>query len=222
MRHDCSYMHSTGVCRHLRILHLSDTHMLHRSIEARFPLPEADILIHTGDFTERGSLAEMTDFNDWLGSIRSRYAHILGAWAGLRVCAVSVSACVRRVFACTGVSCVCVQLSSATTSGMAFVTRRSAMHSWPRPRIRISHKTCSQTRSFSITSSFPSKDFASSARHGVLPRCLARCPYESSCMQGTVALSSGPRRRHVAKSRRVPRGSSRFGPSARSTLRQHP
>ena len=63
--------------RQVRILHVSDTHMLHRSIEATFPLPPADILIHTGDFTDRGGRAEFDDFNVWLGELRPRYKHIV-------------------------------------------------------------------------------------------------------------------------------------------------
>lgn len=51
----------------VRIIHISDTHCLHRTIEDEFPLPEGDILIHTGDFTNRGHDHEFEDFNNWLG-----------------------------------------------------------------------------------------------------------------------------------------------------------
>lgn len=61
----------------VRILHLSDTHGLHRTIEDDFPLPPADILVHTGDFTDRGLKKEFADFDKWLASLRSRYAHIV-------------------------------------------------------------------------------------------------------------------------------------------------
>ena len=56
----------------LRIAHYSDTHSLHRSIEPTFKLPPADILIHTGDFTDGGSDEAIADFNEWLGELRSR------------------------------------------------------------------------------------------------------------------------------------------------------
>jgi hypothetical protein len=42
----------------IRILHLSDTHNNHWHIEKKFPFPEADILIHTGDFSNNGSREE--------------------------------------------------------------------------------------------------------------------------------------------------------------------
>ena len=58
----------------LRILHLSDTHGMHRSITS---LPDADVLIHTGDFTDRGRNEEFSDFDQWLGEIGDRYKHIL-------------------------------------------------------------------------------------------------------------------------------------------------
>lgn len=61
----------------VHILHLSDTHGLHRTIEETFPLPPADILIVTGDFTNEGTDAEFADFNAWLGELRPRFRHIL-------------------------------------------------------------------------------------------------------------------------------------------------
>jgi Icc-related predicted phosphoesterase len=69
--------HKEVTTKTVRILHLSDTHGLHDSIEQSFPLPAADILIHTGDFTDHGAEAEIQDFNRWLGQIRSRFAHII-------------------------------------------------------------------------------------------------------------------------------------------------
>ena len=46
----------------IRILHLSDTHSQHRRITE---LPDADILIHSGDFTMNGSEQEAIDFMNW-------------------------------------------------------------------------------------------------------------------------------------------------------------
>ncbi len=51
------------------ICHLSDTHGLHRQLEH---IPKADILIHTGDFTNRGRRDEFAEFNAWLGELRAR------------------------------------------------------------------------------------------------------------------------------------------------------
>jgi len=51
----------------VRILHISDTHGLHRSIQDKYPMPDADILIHTGDFTDQGMPEEWADFDAWLG-----------------------------------------------------------------------------------------------------------------------------------------------------------
>ena len=55
------------------ILHVSDTHSLHRSTGK---LPDADIFIHSGDVAKVGSDAELGDFNDWLGSIKQKYKHM--------------------------------------------------------------------------------------------------------------------------------------------------
>lgn len=45
------------------ILHISDTHGLHRQLIA---LPEADVLVHSGDFTMTGTAPEAIDFVKWL------------------------------------------------------------------------------------------------------------------------------------------------------------
>lgn len=48
-----------------KIVAISDTHMRHRDLE----VPEGDILIHAGDFTRKGKLEDVIDFNDWLGKL---------------------------------------------------------------------------------------------------------------------------------------------------------
>lgn len=78
----------------VRILHLSDTHNLHQSIEAApraYALPKADILVHTGDMTNSGTAGELADFNRFLGTLRAsgRFKHIvviLGnhEWRGMK------------------------------------------------------------------------------------------------------------------------------------------
>ncbi|CAJ1439994.1 unnamed protein product [Effrenium voratum] len=55
------------------ILHVSDTHSLHRSTG---DLPSADIFIHSGDVAKVGSDGELGDFNDWLGTIKHKYQHM--------------------------------------------------------------------------------------------------------------------------------------------------
>ena len=42
----------------MRILHISDTHGKHRELS----LPEADVLVHSGDFTFAGAESEAYDF----------------------------------------------------------------------------------------------------------------------------------------------------------------
>ena len=45
----------------MKIVAFSDTHNLHRQTQ----IPEGDILIHAGDFTDRGTLDEVHDFLDY-------------------------------------------------------------------------------------------------------------------------------------------------------------
>jgi len=62
------------------ILHISDTHGLHRELEYKFQLPPADILFFTGDFTDRGTMDELKEVNEWLGRLKSsgKYKHMYG------------------------------------------------------------------------------------------------------------------------------------------------
>ena len=54
----------------MKILHLSDTHGCHRVLDK---LPEADVVVHSGDFCMVGSEAEAIDFLNWFCDLP--YAH---------------------------------------------------------------------------------------------------------------------------------------------------
>lgn len=47
----------------MKILHLSDTHGTHHRLR---DLPEADVVVHSGDFTMTGTKHEAIDFLNWL------------------------------------------------------------------------------------------------------------------------------------------------------------
>lgn len=54
----------------MTILHISDTHGLHGRLGA---MPPADVLVHSGDFTDNGTEAEVLDFLNWF--IALDYSH---------------------------------------------------------------------------------------------------------------------------------------------------
>ena len=54
----------------MTILHLSDTHGLHRQMEH---LPLADVVVHSGDFCEGGTVEEVEDFVEWFASLPHKY-----------------------------------------------------------------------------------------------------------------------------------------------------
>lgn len=54
----------------MRILHLSDTQGLHRQLNN---LPNADVLIHSGDLSFDGAECEVSDFIEWFGALE--YSH---------------------------------------------------------------------------------------------------------------------------------------------------
>lgn len=57
----------------MKIVCISDTHNFHDRLE----VPEGDMLIHAGDFTLAGSLSEVLDFNDWLGTLSHKHKIII-------------------------------------------------------------------------------------------------------------------------------------------------
>ena len=46
----------------MKILHLSDTHGLHHRIE---DMPDADVVVHSGDISNNGTESEVLDFLNW-------------------------------------------------------------------------------------------------------------------------------------------------------------
>ena len=50
----------------MKILHISDTHGKHHQLK---DLPEADVVVHTGDITEDGTEEEVKDFIEWFGNL---------------------------------------------------------------------------------------------------------------------------------------------------------
>ncbi len=46
----------------MKILHISDTHGLHKRLNN---LPDADIIVHSGDFTINGTVSEALNFMNW-------------------------------------------------------------------------------------------------------------------------------------------------------------
>jgi len=53
----------------LKLVCLSDTHGRHWDID----VPPGDVLIHCGDFTNTGRIAEVKDFDDWLSTMPHKY-----------------------------------------------------------------------------------------------------------------------------------------------------
>lgn len=54
----------------MTILHISDTHGVHRSLKN---LPDADVIVHSGDISMNGSDVEVMDFLNWFCDLE--YAH---------------------------------------------------------------------------------------------------------------------------------------------------
>lgn len=59
----------------LKIVCISDTHNHNEELEV--DIPNGDILIHSGDATGRGTVAEIVRFNEWLGTLKHKFKHIV-------------------------------------------------------------------------------------------------------------------------------------------------
>lgn len=58
----------------IRVVVISDTHMKHDQLT----MPAGDILVHCGDFTNGGTLAEMAQFSVWLGEQDYQHKIVIG------------------------------------------------------------------------------------------------------------------------------------------------
>lgn len=61
----------------IRIVCISDTHSLVENVQPPFNIPDGDILIHAGDFTNQGNLDKVEEFNSWLGSLPHRHKVVI-------------------------------------------------------------------------------------------------------------------------------------------------
>jgi Icc-related predicted phosphoesterase len=74
MKTNATSEHSRRTNRSVRLALLGDTHELHRELD----VPDADILIHCGDFTMFSrSMKAVADFNQWLGELPHRHKIIV-------------------------------------------------------------------------------------------------------------------------------------------------
>lgn len=53
----------------IRFVCISDTHNKQQTMR----VPDGDVLLHTGDFTVRGTLKEVRAFNQWLGTLPHKH-----------------------------------------------------------------------------------------------------------------------------------------------------
>jgi Icc-related predicted phosphoesterase len=62
----------------VKVCLISDTHELHDKVDP----PTADLLIHAGDFTQRGEMMAIIKFNNWLGEQKHKYKYGIVVVAG--------------------------------------------------------------------------------------------------------------------------------------------
>lgn len=58
----------------MKLVCISDTHSLHRRIPS---VPDGDVLIHAGDCLGSGTLDNVEDLNDWLGTLPHRHKIVI-------------------------------------------------------------------------------------------------------------------------------------------------
>lgn len=56
---------------------MSDTHALHWKLNRDLLFPKADILVCAGDFTNCGSIKDVSSFNGFLGTLKKKYRKII-------------------------------------------------------------------------------------------------------------------------------------------------
>ena len=64
---------TSGEDDNLRIVCISDTHSSVENMQPPYNVPEGDILIHAGDFTDYGEVEKVKEFNQWLGTLPHKH-----------------------------------------------------------------------------------------------------------------------------------------------------
>jgi len=59
----------------MRLVMLSDTHGLHTKM--KFPVPDGDVLLYAGDFTNVGAISDVARFDQWLGSLDHKHKLVI-------------------------------------------------------------------------------------------------------------------------------------------------
>jgi Icc-related predicted phosphoesterase len=59
----------------MRIVCISDTHHLENHMKEK--IPEGDVLVHSGDFTNVGSKEDVVAFNNWIGKLPHKYKIVI-------------------------------------------------------------------------------------------------------------------------------------------------
>ncbi|WP_227510304.1 metallophosphoesterase family protein [Marinobacter excellens] len=65
----------------MKLVCISDTHSMHRRIPE---IPNGDVLVHAGDSLGQGTLENIEDLNDWLGTLPHRHKIVVAGnhdWA---------------------------------------------------------------------------------------------------------------------------------------------
>lgn len=57
----------------MKIVCMSDTHTKHR----QFTVPDGDVFVHAGDFTNRGELEDICSFDRWLGELPHKHKIVI-------------------------------------------------------------------------------------------------------------------------------------------------
>ncbi len=82
----------------MRLVCISDTHSLHRRIQN---IPEGDALIHAGDCLGAGTLDNVRDLNDWLGTLPHKHKVVIAGnhdWAFQEASAFAIEALTNATY----------------------------------------------------------------------------------------------------------------------------
>ena len=82
----------------MRLVCISDTHSLHRRIPQ---VPDGDVLIHAGDCLGAGTLDNVEDLNEWLGTLPHRHKVVIAGnhdWAFQEIPDLAVEALTNAIY----------------------------------------------------------------------------------------------------------------------------
>ena len=102
----------------MKILHVSDTHGKHQLLK---DLPEANVVVHTGDITEDGTEEEVKDFIEWFGQLPYKHKIFIAGNHDCQIICIISAMTASPLTASSFTVCLCFCRTTLTATSLSYL-----------------------------------------------------------------------------------------------------